>query len=424
MSKRFEFPDKLRFTCTQCGDCCRSFNLMLGSGERERLEALDWRGREEDLVNEAPAVQLSGSRGQARYRLVRRADGACIFLGKGNQCRIHEHFGAEVKPLMCRLYPFGFYRLGDRITVDVAFSCRAVSQGSGAPVAERVPEWTRLLNESTESGEPRHRLTKKYAIDGELLWELEHHMLELLSGPSMALFDRIRSVLQFNRLATVGDPTTDAARQLRQAMARGIPLQTRRIPFQGTMDRTQQAIFYQWLYLALNPVPGDFDLMLPREQQAEKKRRMAAANRYQNRSRCPFLNNRDMKVSFEEIDRVDAGAFRDWQLETVENFLKAKILSQRFLFAGEMELPLVEATPRFFLCFPMLIWTGKALAAERGASSIEGADVRRAVRLIDRSLGQIDTSQLSRKQARVYSFIVEETDLVACATHDLLNTGK
>ena len=41
-------------------------------------------------------------------RLPRHVDGACVYLGKDNACRIHQHFGAASKPLMCRLYPFGF----------------------------------------------------------------------------------------------------------------------------------------------------------------------------------------------------------------------------------------------------------------------------------------------------------------------------
>ena len=135
MARRLEVVEELRFTCSECGDCCRGFDVLLISGEQERIEALDWGGRAPDLQGLRVAEPAPVPGGKPRQRLVRRDSGACVFLGERNQCRIHEHFGAGSKPLVCRLYPFSFYPLGDRTGVDVAFSCRAVSQGSGAPVA-------------------------------------------------------------------------------------------------------------------------------------------------------------------------------------------------------------------------------------------------------------------------------------------------
>ena len=38
---------------------------------------------------------------------------------------------------------------------------------------------------------------------------------------------------------------------------------------------------------------------------------------------------------------------------------------QRFLFVADAELPLVDATQRLLLCYPMSIWAAKALAKYR-----------------------------------------------------------
>src|SRR5688500_17392162 len=106
MTVHFEAPENVRFTCTKCGDCCRTWNVALATGERESIEALDWTTREIDLVDAVVTVQLPGQPWPPRHRLARHDDGACVFLGKANQCRIHEHFGADAKPLVCRMYPF------------------------------------------------------------------------------------------------------------------------------------------------------------------------------------------------------------------------------------------------------------------------------------------------------------------------------
>ena len=75
MTIRFEFPPDLRFTCSRCGDCCRGWDVPLGPGERQRLEALDWSERAPELVGVKPGVRLRGTSGSKHHRLARRRVG-------------------------------------------------------------------------------------------------------------------------------------------------------------------------------------------------------------------------------------------------------------------------------------------------------------------------------------------------------------
>ncbi len=220
------FPEELRFTCSRCGDCCRGWNVMLGPGELERLEALDWTGVSPDLVGIVPGDDKTG-----RMALARRADGACIYLGPDNECRVHQVFGEAEKPLLCRIYPFGFISVGERVGVDVSFACRAVSQDRGEPLSRRLPEWNRLLQD-IPFPQRAYKFSKKYEISGDLLWELEHYLVSMLSDEDLSILDRIRAVYEFNRLATTSDPRTGAARTLRDVLAKGIPKQVRERPIE------------------------------------------------------------------------------------------------------------------------------------------------------------------------------------------------
>ncbi len=103
----------------------------------------------------------------------------------------------------------------------------------------------------------------------------------------------------------------------------------------------------------------------------------------------------------------------------LETFLKAKIVGQKFLVAGERELPLVEATLKLLVTVPMTLWTAKALAADRGAGRVEEEDVRHALRLIDRTLGALPTSAMPKKQAEACDYVMLETDLVEAAVNDV-----
>ena len=427
-----DYPEEVCFSCTECGDCCRSWDVLVGPGERDRLAALEWHGREADLVGARVVEPVGGgaSRGRQglapspaappRQRLARGADGACVYLGAENQCRIHQHFGEAAKPLLCRLYPFSFYAMGERTSVDVSFYCRSVSQGDGAPIATRLGEWTRLLASRDLTDTRQHELRANVRVDGGLVWEVEHHLLQFLKDDSLTLIERVRCVLQFVRLATTGDPDQPTASALRAAMAKGIPLQVRGAPLEATMDKTQRAIFYQWLHLALNPAPPSFDTLSSVEQAQVRDARERAGRRYRDRAGRPHVDGNELAVDFGRIAAVDTSVFAENNCAPLRDFLCAKIVGQKFLIAGEDELPLVEATLMFLLTVPMTIWTAKALAAERGATAVEACDLRQAIRLIDRTLGQISTSLLPPKQREAYDWVMLETDLVEAATADVL----
>lgn len=423
---RFAYPEKLAFECTRCGDCCRSWQVMLGPGEPERLRALDWLGRADDLAD-ASVVAHEGN----RSILARREDGACVFLGDKNQCRIHEHFGGDAKPLMCRLFPFGFLSTGDRIAVDVSFACRSVSEGTGRALKVRIPEWTELVGDTDDDDhdDTRHRFSKKYDVDGALLWELEHHLLELLSDRSLSIVERVRAVSEFIRLATTSDPRTRAARQLRQIMVSGIPALVRecREGREGksgesvNMDKTQRAVFFHLLFLLLNPTPPRLRAASGKTRRKEVKRRVQAANGYKYENACPWLDNRELDVDYRAVAAVDAGYFvKDAGAELVERYFEAKIVGQRFMREGEAELPFIEAVPRLLLLFPMLVWTAKALAAAEGAGEVAENHARRGLRLLDGSFGQIRLSELPAKQRKTWQFVLLETELATCASLDML----
>ena len=126
---RFVYPEEGRFTCLQCGDCCRSWEIALSEEEVRRIGSLDWAAAGLSPVAE-PTVRVSDN-GVSFSVLARRPDGACVFLTEDDACALHRHFGEAAKPLMCRMYPFTFHRVGESVAVDLAFSCRSVGEQRG-----------------------------------------------------------------------------------------------------------------------------------------------------------------------------------------------------------------------------------------------------------------------------------------------------
>jgi hypothetical protein len=333
-----------------------------------------------------------------------------------------------VKPLLCRLYPFGFAPIGERVGVDVSFFCRAVSRDEGEPLSRRVPEWTRLLEDAVDA--PKlHKFSRKYEVEGDLLWELEHHLVSILSDGSLSVLERLRAVFEFNRLATTSDPRTDAARTLRDVLAKGIPKQIRERPLEPgseTMDPTGRAVFFHLLFLTLNPTPDELFALPPKAREREARSRVRAADGYRFSDGHPLIDNRECRTTFGDVLRVSSDSLLSGaSSELLARFLRAKIVGQKFMREVDSEIPFVEAVPRLLLLFPIAVWTAKALSAERGGRAIEEADVRNALRLVDRSYGEIPLSSLPPKPRKAWRFVLLETDLPVTASLEMLayNSG-
>ncbi len=128
-----------RFSCAQCGRCCRRWDVLITDAERDtyvRRGAARW-FRETDAGSEGtdrdPFEPVAGWRGYHRIRA--RADGACGFLSAENRCRLHEQLGATSKPLTCRMFPFKFHPVHASVVVTASFGCPTIVENRGELVS-------------------------------------------------------------------------------------------------------------------------------------------------------------------------------------------------------------------------------------------------------------------------------------------------
>ncbi len=119
----------VRFRCKMCGTCCRRLlNLEITA-----YDIVNWweMGRT-DIIAHLIAIQDEVSRSYGApliFTFPRRGDGACIYLGN-NICTIH-----EIKPLACRIYPFG---LGPDYELIIQEECPGLGEGDPVNVDEII----------------------------------------------------------------------------------------------------------------------------------------------------------------------------------------------------------------------------------------------------------------------------------------------
>ncbi|MBX3730945.1 MAG: hypothetical protein KF858_17355, partial [Candidatus Sumerlaeia bacterium] len=198
--------------------------------------------------------------------------------------------------------------------------------------------------------------------------------------------------------------------EFRRAMAEGLPRKIATQPPTGTPNTTQRALFMQELYAALNP--PEFELLDSTDRLRAEDAWLAAGARFRERRGTVLLDGRDTGVPFDRLGRVSVAAAEREGAGLLERWYLAAIVGQRFRLAGEAEVPLVEATARLALRHPMALWTARALAAERGADTAGPNDVRRAVRLLDRTAGRLPLDRLDGRQREALRFVLVESDLL------------
>ncbi|MCA9563857.1 MAG: YkgJ family cysteine cluster protein, partial [Myxococcales bacterium] len=130
MRWHFESSGEIRHTCLGSGHCCQGHVVSsLGDQMIERLHEYKEKLKtlEPELGDLPPIMELHESDGSKTYAL-NAQNGVCVFLNAERKCAIHKHFGAEAKPVACRLFPLRVVQTEDGFRVGISSRCTTASQ--------------------------------------------------------------------------------------------------------------------------------------------------------------------------------------------------------------------------------------------------------------------------------------------------------
>ncbi len=124
LSRRKWYSDGLRFTCTQCGNCCSGAPGYVWATKEEIGRISEFLGRDDGWLEKRHIRRVG-----LRYSLTERRDGDCIFLARDNgtiKCLVY-----SVRPLQCRTWPFWSQNLRSEAAWNEAKrGCPGVSSGT------------------------------------------------------------------------------------------------------------------------------------------------------------------------------------------------------------------------------------------------------------------------------------------------------
>ncbi|HXD72152.1 MAG TPA: YkgJ family cysteine cluster protein [Vicinamibacterales bacterium] len=175
-------PPDQRFTCGQCGRCCRRATVPVTRAEAEayrREGAARWFSEPGDPFEPVP--------GRASLLQIRhRADGGCGFLSDSGLCRIHEELGFDRKPLACRVFPLRFHPIEGDVVVTTSFACPTIIANDGDLLPAQSREIGRLYvawKEAQPESPRRVELVAGHALAPAMVQTLRSTLSRILDIP-------------------------------------------------------------------------------------------------------------------------------------------------------------------------------------------------------------------------------------------------
>jgi lysine-N-methylase len=379
-------PVVQNWDCHTCGDCCRRMEGVITDEEKRRIEALDLASDPE--VAPKPWFKPVGRGSKKKWRLAHRPDGGCVFLTSGNHCRLQERFGAEVKPFVCRLFPFVLIPAGNHWRVGMRFSCPSAAANSGRPVTDAEKDLVHLSHlieqytgRSADSAPPPP-LQAGHQLEWPELCRLVQALVEIVQDRGDRLERRLRKCLAMARICGQmppdrlrGNKLSKYLQAVRTALEPEIPREPGDLP---PPDRVLGSVLFRVLLaIYARRVHNDYRAKGIRRRLG----RVLAGWRYvRGRGPVPRINEFLPETTFEEVERR-SGMPSEID-ETLERYYVVKLNSLQFCGPPNFNMPFWDGLDSLVLTLPMILWLSRAFS---GVTPVQA--VQQAITLVDDHFG-------------------------------------
>jgi len=382
-------PDYQNFDCHSCARCCHEYAVPVTEEERRRIEQQGW--DQDEATRGRRLFERRPGRGRRGFVLAPLGPGPCVFLDEANRCRLHVRFGAQAKPLACRLYPFVLTQAGDQVRASLRFDCPAVAGNRGRRLAVHRRDLQQLAHEVF--GERIER-PPPFEPGRELSWpqlvRLAEAFEQLLAAGSPDLTRRLiacvrlADLLQGTFLENLGADDLQDFLQMHTAALRQAALAeplTRQPPGRMVAQLFRQVVgLYSRHHVTDLQVPATARL-------GRMARRLGQSLRLvRGRGLVPPMQPDFPAVSFAAIEAFPSpptGA----AAELLTRFYRVKFSGLAFFGRACYHYSFLEGVSALLLTYPVVMWYARLYSLGQGASSLTDEAVDQAVRGVDYQFG-------------------------------------
>lgn len=381
-----EIPGQ-RFDCRGCTNCCRDLVVHLTRRDIDAIDRQNWTGR-----IEGPAYVRLGRETVLNHR----PDGGCVFLSAAGKCRIHSDYGAEAKPLACRLYPFTLEPESGALQVGIRFDCPTVARNDGPHLSSHRPSLTTLAREMTEAM-PDHfaaattptLLTPGRPLSERELDDVVKRLDRLLAAEHVPLHIRLQRLCTLTdtlgqaRLGDIRDERLAELLDLLLADEEGIDTG---LPPADARQRKllRQHAFAHMEHITLAQAKSSFLASLSyRWEQFQRSRQIANAT----------------DAAAERADAVTPANSTDDAVRFITRYLRARLLTHSAFGSAYYGWSILNGIHSLILAVATIGWLARYLAAGEHRNSFNDADIIHAVGVVDRAAGR--AAELGAKSAQL-----------------------
>ena len=356
-----------KWDCHGCTACCRETTILLNAADLVRLSEQRWE-EHPDFRGVRTVERSSWLAGQPV--LAHRADGSCVFLTPAGRCRIHEQFGADAKPLMCRQFPLQVVVTDRAATATVVRSCPSAAADRGRPLEDHVPSLRRLVRDKLADDRdlPAPPIAPRVLRDWKDFHIVAGALERLMVDRRYPLVRRLVHSLRFCTFVEqckwkrIGSEAVGELIAVLEGSAPndvGAIFQDRRPP-----SPSAQQLFRRLGAHFIRCVPGG----RPTRTWLDHWRVFRLSGQLaRSRSEAPQLHPSFPSLKIDQLERP-LGPLASEVLEPLDRFFECHALSKRFALSPP-HYSLVEKFRCLAFTFPMALWMLRWIAAEREATA-------------------------------------------------------
>jgi lysine-N-methylase len=406
-------PVLQNWDCQECTECCRQYLVAVTPEEKKRIDDQQWstlpefQGRDQ-FVNR-------GSRRRPKHFLAHREDGACVFLGANNRCRIHEKFGSAAKPLACRVYPFMLVPAGDHWRVGLRFACPSAAENRGRPLSDHLGELRQYATgletqESIPADMPPPALQGKQAVTWNDVILIARALSRVVGASGESMERKLRKCLALAHMCRqskfdkiTGERLEEFLEILTNALDTEVP-PAADVPPPTSIGRV---LFRQMLALYVRKDSGKHAGIAKKGRLALLK---AALQFARGSGTVPQVHSLLPDTTFEKLEEPIGGLPPEAD-QLLVRYFQIKLESLQFAGKTNFNFTVWDGLESLVLVYPAVMWLARAFVPSRGKPEA----VRLALRIVDDSFGFHPLLGTSRQKLalNILSFRNEITRLIA-----------
>jgi len=321
------------------------------------------------------------------WALRHRREGGCVFLTVGNHCRLHERFGAEVKPFACRLFPFLLIPASNQWRVGLRYSCPSAAANVGKLVTayeSDLKDLAQLLEKhvgrSADSA-PCPALQAGQKVSWSDLMRIVEALKEIVQNRGARLEWRLRKCLALARICRQsrfenisGGRLDEFLRLVASGLDDEVPHDPNQVSAPGWLGRV---LFRTLLAIFARKDRGNNQGPAARTPWS----RVHAAWRFvRGKGPVPRLNNFLPETTFEIVNQ--SPSLPQITDETLERYYLSKMDSLQFCGPPNFDLSFWDGLDSLIFTFPVISWLARAFG---NMDPVEA--VQKAILLTDNHFG-------------------------------------